>query len=237
MKPIIGITASYLDAKYYLFSTYACAISAAGGIPIIIPFSDDVEALEKTVDLCDAILFSGGNDIDPSYYGEKIINGTVIIAEGRDSFEIKLFDIVKKTKKPIMAICRGMQLINVAMGGSLYQDLPAQYESNICHSQKEPKTEPSHSVNTVSGTPLHKLTECVRLTANSFHHQAVKRLGEGLIPMAYADDGIPEAYYGEGEQYLRAYQWHPERLYSKDKANLSLFKDFINAASGNEYEK
>lgn len=237
MKPIIGITASYFDSRYCIFTTYASAISAAGGVPIVIPFSEDEESINRIVSLCDGVLLSGGCDVAPSRYGEEILNDTVVTAPKRDKFEFKLFELANAQRKPIMAICRGMQVTNVALGGSLYQDLPSQYESDILHAQTQPKTEPSHSVNVVADTPLQRLTGSTRLTANSFHHQAVKRLGDGLIPMAYADDGIIEAFYRKEEPYLRGYQWHPERLYSIDEKTMLIFKDFVEASVGGSNEK
>ena len=237
MKPIIAITASFKEKSYNLYATYASAVQKAGGIPIVLPFYTEAEDAKRVLDSCDGLLLSGGGDIDPKYYGEEILNDTVATGKVRDAVEFSLFSLARDKGMPIMAICRGLQVVNVALGGSLYQDLPAQYESDINHAQTAPKTEPSHSVRVVTGTPLHSITKSERITANSFHHQAIKRLGEGLVPMAYADDGIVEAVYAEVGGYLRAYQWHPERLYDIDEKTRLIFADFINAASGKDYEK
>ena len=123
-------------------------------------------------------------------------------------------DVIKKAVngQPIMGICRGCQLINVAMDGTLYQDIPSELNTNILHKQTEPKNQPSHSVTIKRGTPLFELIGNDKMTANSFHHQAVKQMGKDLKSMAVADDGIIETLYCESEQYIRAYQWHPERL-------------------------
>ena len=236
-KPIIGITASYSDNRYCIFNTYASAIVESGGIPIVLPFSRDEETIRQTVDICDGILLSGGGDIDPKFYGEEVLNETVQFGKCRDEFEFGLFAIARKKGVPIMGICRGMQVINVALGGSLYQDLPSQYESDISHAQSTPKTEPSHSVRVVPSTPLYKLSGCDVMTANSFHHQAVKRLGEGLVPMAYAEDGIIEGMFCNVGSYVMAYQWHPERLSAIDEKNRLLFDDLIAAARGMKNEK
>ena len=237
MKPIIAITASYKEESYRLFSTYASAIQKAGGIPVILPFYTEENDAKRVLAACDGVLLSGGADIDPKYYGEEILNGTVEIGRVRDGVEFTVFKLAREAKKPIMAICRGLQVVNVALGGSLYQDLPTQYESDVKHAQDAPKTEPSHSVNVVKDTPLFSITRSERITGNSFHHQAIKQLGCGLIPMAYADDGIIEAVYTDDGGYLRAYQWHPERLYDIDEKTRLIFSDFINAASGKDYEK
>ena len=230
MRPIIGITAVVEDdKKTSLLSTYAEAVNNAGGIGVILPYTGKDEELSEYAQLCDGFLFSGGCDIDPCHFGEEILPQCGTIQKYRDEYELRLFEIVKKKKKPLLFICRGAQVLNVAMGGTLYQDIPSQYKTDIPHRQPQPKTEPSHEVNIVKGTPLHALTGVERMSANSFHHQAVKDVAEGLKVMATADDGIIEALYGTGEIYMRAYQWHPERLADKEKNNALIFTDFINA--------
>lgn len=115
----------------------------------------------------------------------------------------------------------------MALGGTLYQDIPSEIKTTLPHRQTEPKDAPSHEVQLLDGAPLKALTGKNRIPANSFHHQAIKRLGEGLRVMAVADDGVIEAVYHTGDRYLRAYQWHPERLYDSDEDNRLLFDDFI----------
>ncbi len=230
MTPIIGLTAVIDDEKKNsLLSTYVTAIDRAGGLAVILPYSDDLDTLLKYTELCDGFLFTGGVDVDPAIYGEQRIPEIGTVQKYRDEYELKLLPLVLKKKKPSMFICRGCQVLNVALGGTLYQDIPEQYETDISHKQKEPRSEPSHDVNIIEGTPLHELLKKTRMTANSFHHQAVKDIGKGLLVMARADDGIIEALYGEGETYIRAYQWHPERLCETSKDNGILFGDFINA--------
>ncbi len=124
-----------------------------------------------------------------------------------------------------------MQLINVALGGTLYQDIPSELETSVLHRQTEPKFSTSHEVKIAIGPPLHSLVSEDRMSANSFHHQCVKELAKDLQPMAFADDGIIEAVYFKGERYIRAYQWHPERLYDKDPQNRKIFEDFIEACT------
>ena len=125
-----------------------------------------------------------------------------------------------------MGICRGIQLINVALGGTLYQDIATECPSEISHQQSEPKTLPSHEVKIISDTPLMELICKKRMIANSFHHQAIKALGEGLLVTAYSRDGIIEAIYYNGESYIRGYQWHPELLYTNAE-NKAIFDNFI----------
>lgn len=128
-----------------------------------------------------------------------------------------------------MAICRGAQLVNVALGGTLYQDIPTEIISNIPHRQTEPKDSHSHEICVFENTPLRNLVMSERIKVNSFHHQALKLLGNGLSVMATADDGVIEAVYSTEHPYLLAYQWHPERLFDADNLNRVLFTDFIDA--------
>ena len=147
----------------------------------------------------------------------------------RDEVEFTAFEKIIKTEKPVLAICRGMQLVNVAFGGTLYQDLDSERPSNMLHRDKAQKYELSHEVQILENTPLSTIVKMPRMQANSFHHQAVKRLGTGLEVMAVADDGVIEAVYAPGKTFLRGYQWHPERLAEKDKQNALIFEEFIEA--------
>ena len=126
-----------------------------------------------------------------------------------------------------------MQLINIALGGTLYQDISSEKKNSISHRQHQPKFSPSHKVNIVSNTPLHRLVGKKYITANSFHHQGINILGKKLSAMAMTDDGLIEAICFEGKRYIRAYQWHPERLYVMDSMNKLLFDDFIEACNKN----
>lgn len=134
-----------------------------------------------------------------------------------------------KTSKPILAICRGAQLVNVALGGTLYQDIPSEVPTKILHKQSEPDFSPSHDVKIMNNTPLYEMMRTEQIKGNSFHHQAIKALGKGLEIMAIAEDGIIEGVYSSGKQYVRAYQWHPERLFDTDAQSRMIFEDFIHA--------
>ena len=228
MKPIIGIIS---DIDNNLVTTvpdaYNDAIEKAGGTPILLPYVRKEETVTQFVALCDGILFSGGADIDPRRYGEEAKPTCGGIEHYRDEMEFLVLKKALEASKPILAICRGAQLVNAAFGGTLYQDIPSEYDTPIAHRQKEPKLSPSHDVQIISDTPLDQLMGTERITANSFHHQAIKTLGKGLEIMAVADDGIVEAVYAPDASYLRAYQWHPERLYDIDANNRKIFKEFI----------
>ena len=230
MKPLIALSVAVdNEATTSAFYTYTKAIELGGGVPLIIPYTESEETKKRLVELCDGFCFTGGVDIHPYYYAEQVKEACGTITDIRDTFELSLFRAALKTQKPIMGICRGAQLINVALGGTLYQDIPTEYETEIAHRQVEEKMEYSHSVTVLENTPLSALVGEGEMRANSFHHQAAKRLGNGLLPMAYAADGIVEAMYFPAHTYLRAYQWHPERLCERDEKNKALFTEFITA--------
>ena len=232
MKPIIAISGAVdNELTITLQNTYTNAIECAGGLPLIIPYTENEESLKSYIDLCDGILFTGGGDIEPKLFGEGKKDFCTNVQKSRDKLELALFKKFFEQKKPIMGICRGAQLINVGLGGTLYQDKPTEIPSEIRHTQIEPKNIPSHTVKILSDTPLMELIGKEKMTANSFHHQAIKALGDGLSVMALADDGIIEAIYYTGKNYISAYQWHPERLIDKDCDNLKLFESFINVCS------
>ncbi|MBE6895998.1 MAG: gamma-glutamyl-gamma-aminobutyrate hydrolase family protein [Ruminococcaceae bacterium] len=228
MKPIIGILAEIDDEKTVkIQDTYVKTVECLGGIPIVIPYTDNESTLTKFTDICDGFIFTGGADVDPKHYGEEKKETCGVIQQYRDDLELRIFNVIIKKQKPIIAICRGIQIVNVALGGTLYQDIPTEKPSDIFHQQKEPKFAMSHDVEILKGTPLHSLIGAERMQANSFHHQAIKTLGKDLEIMATADDGIIEAVYLKSDRYLRAYQWHPERIWAEDELNRRIFEDFI----------
>lgn len=228
MNPLIGILSEVDgEAVTKVQDTYIGAIEKSGGVPILLPYVEQEDTIDRFVGLCDGFFFTGGADIDPARYGEVSSDVCGPIQPLRDALEFRVFEKVIATDKPILAICRGAQLVNAALGGTLYQDLPSELGSPVAHRQSEAKFEPSHAVKVLSGTPLHALVGTEQMTANSFHHQAIKRLGKGLSVMALAEDGIIEALFLEGDRYLRAYQWHPERLLDSNAQNRMIFTDFI----------
>jgi len=238
MIPVIAILGPIDDDRSVnLLNTYSDAIIKSGGLPVIIPYTEDEKSLSEYTETCDGFLFSGGCDIEPARFGEETKDTCASIQKNRDALEFSLFKRAFEAKKPIMGICRGIQVINVALGGTLYQDIPSEIPSEIPHRQTEPKFLPSHDVSIISDTPLMELIGKERMTANSFHHQAIKALGEGLEVMALAEDGIIEAVFHTSESYIRGYQWHPERLFSKNEDNRILFEDFINRCKRQKEEK
>lgn len=228
MKPLIGLIAEVDDEKNNRMKhSYSVAIEQAGGIALQLPYSENEEALEDYVARLDGFVFTGGADIDPKHFGEEKKDVCGRIYPFRDAFELRIFKKILVSKKPILAICRGVQLINVSLGGTLYQDIPTEYETALVHRQTAPATAPSHDILIKENTPLAALLGKTRITGNSFHHQAIKTLGKNLSVTATAEDGTIEAVTYEGDAYLRGYQWHPERLCAFDSDNLRLFEEFI----------
>ena len=231
MKPIIGILAE-VDENLVtsVKRNYISAIEKSGGLPFVLPYLEDNRILDGMIDVCHGFFFTGGKDIDPKRYSEEKKPTCDELQPNRDDLEFRAFEKIYASGKPILAICRGAQLVNTALGGKLYQDIPSEVNTELIHRQAEGEFEYSHSVNIKTDTPLYRLVGAERIKANSFHHQAIKKLGDGLEVMATADDGIIEAVYAvyqEGQRYLRAYQWHPERLFDKDEYNRRVFEDFI----------
>lgn len=229
MKPIIGIVASVdNDLTSSLQRHYISSIEKAGGFPLVIPYTSDERYINDLISISNGIMLTGGVDVCPETYNETKKPYCENGCKARDEYELYIFEKALDSFKPILAICRGAQLINVALGGTLYQDIPSEYPNAICHNQGADKFSYSHEVNILDGTPLFDMLNQERIKINSFHHQCIKDMGRLIEPMALADDGIIEAYYIPSYRYLRAYQWHPERLYEIDENNLKIFEDFVN---------
>lgn len=229
MTPKIGLIVNVeQDLRINMHGAYGLAIAGSGGVPLVLPYIESEEIIDEFIDLCDGFLFTGGVDVEPCYYGEEKKNTCGETEPFRDKLEMAVIKRVIEKDKPILGICRGLQLINVAMGGTLYQDIPTEFETEMHHKQTEAQNEPSHPILVEEGTPLENVVGKRIITGNSFHHQAIKVLADGLAVSARASDGIVEGVYAPDKKYLRGYQWHPERLY-RFEDNKALFDDFINA--------
>ena len=231
MKPLIGVTPQLDEKREYLRMSpdYFGAIEVAGGIPVMLPLLVDAESARKCAAICDGFLFTGGPDIEPERYGQTPVNQSVITCPPRDVMEMTMLEEAEKSGKPILGICRGLQVINVFHGGTLYQDLPTQHPSETCHAQKPPFEVPAHNVILSEGSPLKKLVEKEKIAVTSRHHQAILKLGDGLEVMARSEDGLIEAVCQPDYGFLWAVQWHPEASYKTDDASSALFRAFINA--------
>lgn len=226
MKPIIGIVALY-DEKghsYWMLPEYTEAINKSGGIPIILPYNVDIEAIMPHLD---GVLFTGGQDINPLLYGEKVSEKCGFYNEARDYFEIKLMKEVLNQDMPALCICRGLQLLNVIHGGTLYQDLPSLHPSSIKHDMLKPYDAPCHQVTLQQDTPLQKLLKQDTIGVNSRHHQAIQQLGNHLEVMATSEDGLIEAIGVSNKTFIWGIQWHPEHSFHNDEKSRLIFQQFI----------
>ena len=217
IKPLIGISANYGDNNSKLAENYYKSVVAVGGVPVIIPVTDDLATIEAIVGRLDGILLSGGGDMHPRYYNEEPIpeNGTP--DELRDRYDVALIKSAVEYQLPVLGICRGMQVINTVFGGSLYQDINVQYADKkpMCHSQNEERSVTTQTASVVADSLLYSIVNCNTLPINSIHHQAVKRTADGFRAVAFADDGICEAI--ESLYYpILGVQWHPEHLSGAD---------------------
>ena len=230
MKPIIGVMPLWDDKKdsIWMLPGYFDGIDKAGGIPIMLPFSKNESDIEQVCNLCDGFLFTGGHDVSPEVYQEERMKGTSPCLK-RDQLEAEVFKKAVEADKPVLGICRGIQFINAALGGTLYQDLPTQHPSDIAHRQPAPYDVPSHHVLIRKDSPLYECLKTEELPVNSCHHQAIKELAPGLKIMASATDGIIEAVYMPAKRFLWAVQWHPEFSYKNNESSMKIFKAFINA--------
>lgn len=230
MKPIIGLTCG-VDLKtgnYYSMLKYKNinAISRAGGTPIMLPACK--QDIDSYIDIVDGIYFSGGPDINPMFFNEDPINGLGRTNIIRDEFEIELFKKAYEKKLPILGICRGIQVINVAAGGTIYQDLQTQFKDSICHAQGDtPFFDYFHKVNIEKESRLYNIHKKTEIYTNTIHHQGVKELAQSLKPIGRTNDGLIEAFESRDDRYILAVQWHPENMYEDHNEFMGIFNDFV----------
>jgi putative glutamine amidotransferase len=213
-RPIIGITtdSNDTDDRYLSTMTYANAVEKAGGLPLLIPYAVDHGLIAQYVDLFNGILFTGGNDMNPSRWGEEWHPKVARMHERRQEFEFALIAEVEKRRMPALGVCFGSQLMNVHRGGSLIQFLPEQKPGSLEH-RKLPDREPArHPVKLDTNSQLGRAIGKADLSVNTYHKQAVKKIGNGLKIIATAPDGVIEAFEDPTFPLFAAVQWHPERL-------------------------
>lgn len=231
MKPIIGVVPLWDDQKssIWMLPGYMDAIREAGGVPVIFPLEICPTDLVALCQKCDGFLLTGGHDVNPALYNQDVYEKCGLPNNERDKLERVVFDYALSHDSPLFGICRGIQIINVFCGGTLYQDLPSEYDSAelVGHQMSPPYDRPCHTVCVVEGSPLSELTSAPKLNVNSYHHQAIKRLSEQLSPMAISEDGLVEAVYMPGKRFLMAVQWHPEFNFRVDETSRKLFLRFV----------
>lgn len=240
-KPLIGVTASVQQETHGPCTSpaYMEALADSGALPLLLPLTLTGEDCRQLADTLDGILFTGGPDVHPFYFGEETLEGCGNQSALRDSTELLLFSHVYARKKPILAICRGVQLLNIALGGDIYQDIASQARRSIpiAHSQPYSPSVPSHHVTVKQDSLLASITcrlpeSCSthQLEVNSAHHQAVRRPAGCLTVCAQAPDGIIEALEQPEYPFLLGIQWHPELLYHNHSHARQLFTAFTEAA-------
>lgn len=205
------------------------AVQACGGVALVLPAAQS--AVREYVEVVDAVVFTGGGDVDPLYFGEEPVS-TQRVTPARDAFEISLVRELLAARKPILGICRGLQVLNIAAGGDIYQDLslPVGNGFLIKHRQNAPGWYPTHWIEVHAGSLLARIWGQARVRVNSFHHQAVRSLAPGFKAAAVASDGVVEAMELEGDGFVLGVQWHPELMWAKDTYQRQLFASLVEAA-------
>jgi len=238
MRPLIGIPcqADYREGSgrpiYCNNRTYVHAIENAGGVPVLIPMLNDVSLLESLLVRLDGFLFSGGVDIDSGQYHEDAHPHLGEVDHRLDDLELFLVRWALRENMPVLGICRGMQLLNVALGGSLYQDLESQNPEAIVHCRRElPRNTLIHSIHITEGSQMEKVLGTNEMWINSLHHQSVKDLGQGVSISGRAEDGVAELLEVAGYSFVIGIQGHPEELYTSEPICAKLFSAFVAACS------
>ena len=233
-RPVVALSLDWREKGcfsiypwYALREHYCQAIHDAGGIPFLLPYH--LDAVEEYLDIADALLITGGDfDIDPSMYGVSTIHDTVKVIPDRTRFE---FDMTRKALErdiPVLGICGGHQLLNVALGGTLIQHIPDELETTIAHEQPNPRHEVGHSIKVHQGTMLHDIVGDKKIYVNSAHHQAIKTVSKDVTINAFAEDGVIEGIEAPAYKFCLGVQWHPE--FQITKFDKCIFDAFIKAA-------
>ena len=242
-RPIIGIPTQTLEAIpdqlprcWVMSQRYVHVLVSVGAVPWIVPLLADEAMLRSIYEQVDGVFLPGGVDMDPASYGEARVPGaSACVDPERDRTELAFVRWAAADRKPVLGVCRGAQVMNVAFGGTLYQDIAAQREGSIKHDYfptggRYTRDQLVHDVRVVEGTQLAAALGATRLTVNSMHHQGIKELAPGLVVSALASDGLIEGVEAVSGQYLIGVQWHPESLVDADPRMRRLFATFIEAA-------
>ncbi|MEW6663144.1 MAG: gamma-glutamyl-gamma-aminobutyrate hydrolase family protein [Bacillota bacterium] len=230
MPPVIGITCGHdLESnRYFVAIAYVNALVAAGACPVLLPAMDT--RLISRINFLQGVVFSGGNDVDPIHFGEEPIPGNGEISPDRDVFELALARLCLRENIPLLAICRGMQVLNIAAGGDIYQDIHTQVAKVLKHMQQSPRWHASHGVEVKEASHVHKAYAGKLTRTNSFHHQAVRQVAPGFQVTATSPDGLVEAIEFSEHPFVVGVQWHPEAMWRRHPEHIGLFKALVRAA-------
>ena len=226
---VIGLTPQGDGNKGYNISPdFIRALNSLGAIAITLPsITDDDELLRDALALCDGIIFTGGPDVRPSLFGEDIIPSCGAINDERDAFEIKLYKMAMAADKSILGVCRGVQVMNIAEGGNIYQDIYSQSGTRLVHHTLDGERA-FHNVRLTDNNALHKIKfSAESFIVNSYHHQSVKDLADGYEAFAYSDDGLIEAIYMPSRRFVAGVKWHPEKRFEGDINSFRILIDFV----------
>lgn len=236
-RPNIGITPDWAQPadsafpRYELKVPYADAVLRAGGLPFVLPYSDDPSCVEAYLDRVSGVLVTGGAfDIPPEAYGEEAREGMGPLKEGRTAFETLLLRGALKRNMPVLGVCGGMQLLNVVLGGTLFQDIGREVAGAREHEQKHDRSQPQHPVEVRSGTLLAEAVGHGQLMVNSTHHQAVRNAGKDVVVSAVSPDGVVEAIESTATGFALGVQWHPEMMLVAIPVHLGVYKVFVQKA-------
>lgn len=243
-KPIIGLMLAQIQSPIqgathnmqYINETYFRGIEAAGGIPLGIPLMECLEDMEPLLEMCDGFLLPGGEDVDPRCYGEHPHKTLGTVNYVADQAWISVVNVATEQKKPVFGICRGHQLVNVALGGSLYQDLSLMEGASQTHQQRQSRDYPLHEVRIAPTSKLALILGTESVYTNTLHHQCVKMPGEGLSVVAHSADGVPEALENDDGSIVLV-QWHPEDLRSTVPCMCKLFENLISCSKARMIDK
>ncbi|MDH4185394.1 MAG: gamma-glutamyl-gamma-aminobutyrate hydrolase family protein [Nitrospira sp.] len=241
MKPLIGVTPDFnagdrkewggREPTYFLRARYIRAIEELGGIPLVLPLVAERAARRRILKQLDGVLLTGsGPDLPPSLYGERQRYRFGIVSERRANFELDIVHLACRADLPLLGICGGMQTMNVAFGGSLFQDIDSQAVRPLQHRQPASATKLSHGVAIASGSLLHRIVRARSMQVNSSHHQSVKIVAPSLRVSAVAPDGIVEAIESPSHPFFLGIQWHPEFLFERYPSHRRVFEVFLRAA-------
>ena len=233
MKPVIGLTSQYehlVGRKMIkMNNTYVNAVVHGGGVPIVLPIIRELSDVERYLDLVDGLILTGGEDVSSIFFGEEPLKEVDTICLSRDNMEIELFNKAYDRNIPILGICRGLQVINIALGGTLYQDINAQVPNAIGHMCGYNIHQGYHTINILEDSMLNSIFKTDKLIVNSQHHQSIKDLGKDLKISSTTVDGIVESIESTNEKWLLGTQFHPEVMVESDDNYIDIFKSLIKA--------